>query len=152
MKTKNLFSYVAFVWAIVMLLSALIFKSAGFSITLLALSFVAFIQNMSFTWVSRSRQSGDADYHRYAAWCSNGIWLLTQAFIALNVYTPIAQMHNTGADITDIGKIIFTFLIYAMATTEGSVLMMKALLGKVKLPIIGKYLVEKGNRQVGKRG
>ncbi len=39
---------------------------------------VSFIQNMAFTWTSRSRNSGDPAYHRFAAWSSNGVWFLAQ--------------------------------------------------------------------------
>jgi hypothetical protein len=34
---------------------------------LLLLAVVSFVQTMAFTWVSRSRNSGDPSYHRYAA-------------------------------------------------------------------------------------
>ena len=151
-KTKNLFKPVSIIWALIIILSIVLYKDVAFTGTLLALTIASFMQNMAFTWVSRSRQSGDADYHRYAAWCSNAVWLLAQTFIAANIYTPITNMvQQNSLDIQEISKIFFTFLIYAISTTEGSVLMMKALLGKIKLPFVGKYLIEKGKRQVGKR-
>lgn len=121
-----------------------------FTLILLLMIPIPFIQNMAFTWVSRSRQSGDPDHHRYAAWASNGVWLLTQSFIAANIYTPISIMVKEGLDSNSILKILFTFLMYAMATTEGSVFMMKILLGRVKGKLARK-LAEKGKRKVGER-
>jgi len=136
-------------WIIVIVLSVIFTPSA--TIGLLFLTPVAFFQNMFFTWVSRSRQSGDPDYHRYAAWGSNGVWLLTQGFIAANVYTPISDMVKTGITADSIIKIVLTFIIYALATTEGSVTMMRINLGHYNLPGKLNFLIEKGKRQVGKR-
>ena len=42
---------------------------------------VAFLQNMVFTAVSRSRNSGNPNYHRRWAYLSNSVWLLCQFFI-----------------------------------------------------------------------
>lgn len=131
-------------------LSYPVLNSLQFTLTLLLMVPIPFVQNMAFTWVSRSRQGGDPDYHRYAAWASNGVWLLTQTFIAANIYTPISVMVKEGIDGSSILKILFTFLIYALATTEGSVFMMKILLGRVKGKIAQK-LAESGKRQVGQR-
>lgn len=147
MKVRNA---VYSIWAMIMTIAAFAF-GFQFAGILLALTVVSFIQNMFFTWVSRSRQGGDPEYHRYAAWGSNGVWMLTQAFIAANVYTPITKMVNEGADLDSIIKILLTFLIYALATTEGSVNMMKINLGHIKVPKVFKFLVETGKRQVGKR-
>ena len=128
-------------------------KDWTFTTTLSLLIPIPFIQNMAFTWVSRSRQSGDPDHHRKAAWSSNGVWAIAQAFIAANIYTPITSMiQNAQLDSTMIVKILLTILIYAIATAEGSVFMMKINLGRItKLPKMFNFLVEKGNRQVGKR-
>lgn len=147
MKTRYI---VYLIWAIIVFTSVL-FYGAGFAGVLLALTGVSFLQNMSFTWVSRSRQGGDPEYHRYAAWSSNGIWMLTQAFIAANVYTPISVMVKDGVDMNSIFKILLTFIIYALATTEGSVNMMKINLGHYNLPGFLKFLVESGKRKVGER-
>jgi len=136
------------IWGIA-ILSGRIIGGNVFFLTLIALTAVSFIQNMAFTLVSRSRNSGDPDYHRYAAWGSNGVWLLTQAFIAANIYTPITNMVNQGADLMDIVRIGLTFIVYAISTSEGSVFMMKLLLGYVKVPFLSKYLLESGKRQVG---
>ena len=137
-------------WGVVIAISTF-FYGITFSLVLLALTCVSFVQNMFFTWVSRSRQGGDPDYHRFAAWGSNGVWLLTQGFIAANVYTPISDMVRDGIDSDSIIKISLTFIIYALSTTEGSVTMMKMNLGRYKLPRALKFLEESGKRQVGKR-
>ena len=101
-------------------------------IDLALLAVVAFIQNMAFTWVSRSRNSGDPNYHRWAAIASNGIWFITTLLIWNQLWTAL----TTG----DWLKILLTGLVYVIATTEGSVLMMKILLKK-----------ETGKKQVGAR-
>jgi len=101
-------------------------------INLVLLGAVAFIQNAAFTWVSRSRNGGDPQYHRYASWCSNGIWFVTNILIWRQVYAAIESgsfwLLGAGA------------IVYVIATTEGSVMMMKRLLK-----------TETGKRQVGAR-
>jgi hypothetical protein len=97
---------------------------------LLAFAGLAFVQNMAFTWVSRSRNSGDANYHRYAAWCSNGIWLLTNGVI----FSYLSRAIASG----DFTWLLVAGVVYIVATTEGSVLMMKLLLK-----------TETGKRKVG---
>ena len=99
-----------------------------FEITLLMV--VAFVQNMAFTWVSRSRNSGDPNYHRWAAICSNGIWFIANILIWRQVWQAI--------ETNDWSILIIAGLAYVVATTEGSVFMMKILLEK-----------EKGARRVG---
>lgn len=93
---------------------------------------VAFVQNMAFTWVSRSRNSGDPGYHRYAAYCSNSIWFITNVLIWRQVWTAI--------EIGNWWYLLVAGLAYTIATSEGSVLMMKRLLAS-----------ETGKRQVGAR-
>lgn len=130
----------------------LILKDATFTTTLGILIPIPFIQNMAFTWVSRSRQSGDPDNHRKAAWASNGVWAIAQAFIAANIYTPITSMIQDGMDGVQISKILLTVIVYSIATAEGSVFMMKINLGRVrKLPKMFSFLVEEGKRKVGER-
>ncbi len=97
------------------------------------LAVVSFCQNMAFTWTSRSRNSGDPDYHRYAAWCSNGIWFLCYVLILKAIWGAIER-----------GEWWFVALsgvIYIICTAEGSVVMMKWLLKR-----------EEGKRRVGARG
>lgn len=97
---------------------------------LLLLFGVAFVQNMAFTWVSRSRNSGDPNYHRWAAICSNGIWFITQLLIWNQLWTAWTQ--------AEWWRLAALGVVYIIATTEGSVLMMKILLK-----------TEKGKRKVG---
>jgi hypothetical protein len=94
------------------------------------LGVVSFFQNMVFTWSSRSRNSGDPDYHRRAAWCSNGIWFVCQVLIVKHIWEAIK-----------LGQwwyVILAGLVYTICTAEGSVTMMKVLLRK-----------EKGKQRVG---
>ena len=108
----------------------------------LGLMAVSFIQNMAFTWSSRSRNSGDPNYHRFAAWASNGIWYFCQVALVGLVWQPVME--------GDWGKVIVGGVVYILSTTEGSVFMMKLLLGKVKVKWL-KWLVEKDKRQVGSK-
>jgi hypothetical protein len=111
---------------------------------------VFFLQNMVFTWTSRSRNSGDPEYHRYAAWCSNGIWFVTQGFVFKLIWEPLM---NGQWWVVIVGG-----LAYIVSTTEGSVFMMRLLLGQVKTPwiwldnFLNKYFVEKQHRKVGSDG
>lgn len=91
---------------------------------------VAFIQNMAFTWSSRSRASGDPNYHRYAAASSNGVWFICQVLIMKQIWASVQG--------GDWWAVFIAGVIYTVATTEGSVYMMKILLKK-----------EKGKQRVG---
>lgn len=104
-----------------------------FILSLLLLAAVAYIQNAAFTWSSRSRNSGDPGYHRYAAWCSNGVWFITTILIWNQIFAALTQ--------GEWWKIAATGVVYVIATTEGSVIAMKALLKR-----------ETGKHQVGARG
>jgi len=108
---------------------------------LVLLAVFGFIQNMAFTWTSRSRNSGDPSYHRYAAWCSNGIWLITN----LTALTVLLDPVKNGDWLTALPA----GLVYIIFTTEGSVFMMRILLGKIHVPMLSKWLTEKGERKVG---
>ena len=99
-------------------------------LTLCLLAVVSYIQNMAFTWTSRSRNSGDPSYHRYASWCSNGVWFLCQMLIVKQMWEPVLK--------GDWLMVILGGLVYVISTTEGSVKMMKILLKK-----------ETGKRKVG---
>ena len=99
-------------------------------IMLLILGAVAFIQNMSFTLVSRSRVAADPDYHRKCSWLSNGIWFACQVLIIKNVWSAIHNGQWWYA--------IVAGIVYTAATSEGSVLMMRWLLK-----------TEQGKRRVG---
>lgn len=99
---------------------------------LTVLAVVGFIQNMAFTFSSRSRNSGDPAYHRKAAILSNGVWFVCHILVWKQIWTAL----NTG----DWWILVATGVIYVIATTEGSVQMMRVMLKK-----------EKGKRRVGAR-
>lgn len=102
-------------------------------ISLIILAAVAFAQNMAFTWSSRSRNSGDASYHRYAAYTSNGVYFMCQIFLVKNMWEPLMS--------GDYLTMLVGGLVYVAATSEGSVAMMSFLLRK-----------ESGKRKVGSDG
>lgn len=91
---------------------------------------VAFVQNMMFTWVSRSRNSGNPGYHRKAAYCSNSIWFFTNVLIWRQVWDSIQSGQWW--------HLIIAGIAYTVATAEGSVFMMRRLLKR-----------EKGDQRVG---
>jgi hypothetical protein len=98
------------------------------SLTLLAIA--GFLQNMAFTWVSRARNGGDPTYLRIASVCSNGVWFVIQVGLLSTIWPALTQ--------GEWWKIALTGLVYIVATTEGSVYMMRILLKK-----------ETGKRRVG---
>ena len=108
---------------------------------LVILGIFGFVQNCAFTWTSRSRNSGDPSYHRYAAWCSNGIWLITNLTALSMLLDPI----KNGDYMTALPYGI----VYVLSTTEGSVFMMRILLGHVNVPFLSKWLTETNKRKVG---
>ena len=93
---------------------------------------LAIIQNAAFTWVSRSRNSGDVKYHAIAAVASNGIWFLMTVFI----WERLWQALTNG----DIWSLVITGSVYVAGTVIGSCAMMYLLLK-----------TEKGKRKVGAR-
>lgn len=100
-------------------------------LSLLAIGVLGYVQNMAFTWSSRSRNSGDPSYHRKAAWASNGIFFLTNGLL-FSVLSPILR-GDAGW-----GWFVAAGAVYCAATTEGSVHMMKRLIR-----------TETGKRKVG---
>lgn len=79
----------------------------------LAWGCLLFVQNASFTWVSRARNSSSIAYHAVAAVASNGVWFASQ-FILI------------GAVINELktpGQAIAGGLLYILATVSGSVAM-----------------------------
>jgi len=108
---------------------------------LISLEVISFIQNMAFTFTSRSRNSGDPAYHRRAAWGSNGIWMINQIFLVKIIWEPVMS--------GDWLYVAIAALIYIVFTTEGSVYMMRLMLGHTKDNWISKLFREKGDRQVG---
>ena len=106
----------------------------------LFLFFISFIQNMAFTWTSRSRNSGNPKKHFFAAICSNGIWFVCNFFI---LFPEVLKTLENG----DFGQRIIVMLIYIMGTTLGSVVMMKINLGHWYVP----FLTESEKSKVGSR-
>lgn len=153
MKSKSIPKLMFCIAGLIILAQHLIIGSWTFTTTLMLLVPIPYVQNMAFTWVSRSRQGGDPDHHRKAAWASNGVWAIAQAFVAANIYAPITFMVDKNQIIGEqVSRIILTIIIYAIATAEGSVFMMKINLGRItKLPKIFGFLVETGKRKVGER-
>jgi hypothetical protein len=92
---------------------------------------ISFIQNMAFTWSSRSRNSGDPDYHRKASWASNGVYYITNALLTIYI---VKQMSH------GVLPMLASGVVYTLTTAEGSVFMMKKLLK-----------AEQGKRMVGAR-
>jgi hypothetical protein len=88
------------------------------------LGVLGYIQNMAFTWSSRTRNQNDTKLHRYAAWCSNGVWFLMQMTIWGTLWTALT--HDS------LWVIAATGLVYTLSTTEGSVRMMELLIKRGK--------------------
>lgn len=112
-------------------------------LSLLLFAGVSFIQNAAFTWTSRSRNSGDPNYHRYASYASNGIWFVCQMFIVSVMWKPLLE--------GDLLLVAIGGLIYVISTAEGSVFMMKLLLGKINIPYLTNLFIEKDKKKVGER-
>lgn len=102
---------------------------------------IAFIQNMAFTWVSRSRQSGNPRKHAIAAIFSNSIWFVCNFFI---LFPEILRAVAEG----NLWDRLILMVIYVAATVSGSVVMMKINLGHWYVP----FLTEKKDKdKVGGR-
>lgn len=89
------------------------------------------LQNASFTFVSRARNSGSYALHAIAAVCSNGVWIAGQ-FVSLSI---IIDAIKTGTLAEKAGVVAF----YTAFTVAGSVLM----------HWVGVTYIEKGKRKVG---
>lgn len=90
------------------------------------------LQNASFTWTSRARNSGSVWRNVRASIFSNGIWFIGQMFV-VNVFYVVK---TTG----DWSVIAQAAVFYTAFTTTGSALMQKLLLR-----------VESGKGRVGAR-
>lgn len=108
----------------------MISEAMQFWLLLPVLAIVAFVQNMAFTWVSRSRNGGDVSYHRKAAYLSNGVWYTTQLIIYGAVWSTL-----TSGNLWQLGVV---GIVYVLATSEGSCVMMRRLIR-----------TETGKRRVG---
>lgn len=100
------------------------------ALLLLGFAVLLFLQNAAFTASSRSRNSGDPSYHRKAAWASNGVYWACNLIFTMMV---VEWQHRPWL-------LALSGLIYVIATTEGSVMMMRIMLKR-----------EQGKRVVGAR-
>jgi hypothetical protein len=75
------------------------------------------LQNASFTWVSRARNSSSVLYHAIAAVFSNGIWFVSNAFM---IGTLVAMVNDPA---TSPAKYLGLLGLYVVGTVSGSVLM-----------------------------
>lgn len=114
-------------------------------LNLLLLFIVAFIQNAVFTFVSRSRNSGNPNKHFYAAIASNGIWFVCNFFL---LFPEMLKIAETGS----FWQRLILLFIYVIPTSLGSVFMMKINLGHIPMPKILSFLVESGKSKVGSTG
>jgi hypothetical protein len=89
------------------------------------------VQNASFTWVSRARNSGSDWYHAIAAVFSNGVWFAAFFY----TFAGIEIIRETGSTATAVGL----GALYIVATVAGS----------VSSGMFLRRFVEKGKRRVG---
>ena len=89
------------------------------------------LQNASFTWVSRARNSGSITWHGLAAIFSNGIWIFSQAIVINLMLQAFASK--------DITQILWIGSFYTVFTV----------LGSIGAHYILRTYLESGNRKVG---
>lgn len=94
------------------------------------LAVAAFIQNMAFTAVSRSRNSADVGYHFRCSLASNGVWFVIQVGLFSMLWTTL----TTGS----VGTLVLVGITYVLSTAAGSCFMMSRMLKS-----------ETGKRKVG---
>jgi hypothetical protein len=114
---------------------------------ILAVIPAGFIQNMAFTWTSRSRNSADIWHHAKAAVGSNGVWLICNGLVMRGWWDAFQNANWWGMGLMAV--------FYTVATVAGSCTMMAANLGHFKGHKYWNFLDilfgEKGKQQVGKR-
>lgn len=89
-------------------------------INLVILSVLSFVQNCTFTAASRSRNSGDWNYHMKIAFASNGVWFITHFFILKQVWEVLQN--------DDWTRLFLVGIVYVISTSLGSRFMMKRML------------------------
>lgn len=89
-------------------------------ISIILIGIIGFFQNMVFTGVSRSRNSGNPGYHRKWAYMSNSIWFVANVLIVKQVWETI----QSG----EWYVLLLTAIVYTICTAEGSTFMMKKML------------------------
>jgi hypothetical protein len=91
---------------------------------LMALAVLGYIQNLAFTWASRSRNQNNPSLHRWAALLSNSIWFVVTVLVWGQMWSALT--HGS------IWKILATGIVYTISTSEGSVMGMKILIKRGK--------------------
>lgn len=89
------------------------------------------LQNASFTFVSRARNSGSYALHVIAAMCSNGVWMTGQ-FVSLGIIIDVIKGGMLSEKLFVVG-------FYTLFTV----------LGSVGMHWVGINYIEKGKRKVG---
>jgi hypothetical protein len=89
------------------------------------------VQNASFTFVSRARNSGSYALHAIAALCSNGVWFAAQ-FVSLGIIIDVMKT-GTWQQAVGVGAFYTTFTV----------------MGSVFMHWVGVRFIEKGKRKVG---
>jgi hypothetical protein len=74
---------------------------------------VLFFQNISFTYVSRARNSGSLLRHVKAAIFSNGIWIFSQMLMLGPLFAYLTGKHGVTGQLG-------TGLVYTVATVSGA--------------------------------
>lgn len=92
---------------------------------------ILLIQNASFTWVSRARNSSSVSYHALAAVCSNGVWFLSQIVVISKITEALKSRSGW--------MLAATCLFYTVFTVIGSVTTHHFLMTKI----------ESGKRKIG---
>jgi hypothetical protein len=106
-----------------------------FALMLLIFGAAGFVQNMVFTAVSRSRNSGDVNHHRKWAYMSNSIAMILQTLVIGSLTTMLVINDIT---LESAIKSVITLVVYTVSTAEGSCFMMAHMLK-----------TETGKRKVG---
>jgi len=91
---------------------------------LISLAILGYIQNLGFTWASRSRNQNDPNHHRWAALFSNSIWFIVTVLVWGQIWSGLT--HGS------IWKVVITGIVYTISTSEGSVMGMKILIKRGK--------------------
>lgn len=97
---------------------------------LIPLALAGFCQNLTKVWAVRSQTSADVKWHRMAAYSVNTAWFWSYVVVFRQIWTSLEEH--------DWWLLAATYVVYTIATSEGSVIMMSWLLQH-----------ERGKRRVG---
>src|SRR5208282_1023250 len=97
---------------------------------------ILFLQNISFTYVSRARSSGSLFRHLKASVFSNGIWIFSQIIMLGVMFDNLTGKHGVAMQLSSAG-------VYTLACVSGSIfahwLAMKTEKGKDAVGFNKKY-------------